>query len=595
MFGSKIVKSLALISIFSINIAAAQNNTEHGRLLIKAKDGASAERVADILAEQENHGKRKLKLANANIHLLKVKKNSEKAIAKLLRKYPEIEFVEVDKLVSPGSIEANDNYYANAWHLPIMNLPAAWQYSLGEGITVAVLDSGVNPHTDLSANTLAGYNSVSNNTDVTDINGHGTQVAGTIAALSNNSIGVTSVAWNSKILPVRVSEQSNGYAYWSDVAEGLIWAADNGASIANISYAVSSSSTVTNAAQYFYNNGGLVVASAGNSGTDLNCNDNPFIITVSATGKSDSKASWSDYGNCVDVSAPGVGIYTTTKSGGYAAVSGTSFSSPLTAAVLALLKSKFSNLSNVELEQLLESTADKTMANGVYSKLYGHGRIDAYAALTSEVEAPVEDQQLPEVSFVSPSQNSEHNEQVDVLIEATDNVEIASVELYLQGNLIATDTTKPYSFIADTSAYEQQNIALQARAKDSSGNINNATIEVYISNFVEPEPEPEPADTEAPDISLNLLDGATITSNQTIVVTASDNIDVVRTELYINGQLKASSLSSTIQYGWNIKKVSNGSHSISAKAYDAAGNAKQVQITVTKEGAVKGSKGKSNR
>jgi len=127
-----------------------------------------------------------------------------------------------------------------------------------------------------------------------------------VAAASNNSSGVTSLAWDAKIMPVRISDPA-GWAYISTIANGLTWAADHGAKVANISFAVSGSYTVQNAAQYMQSKGGSVVVAAGNSGALENVAANSSIITVSATNSSDARTSWSSYGDYVDVSAPGEG------------------------------------------------------------------------------------------------------------------------------------------------------------------------------------------------------------------------------------------------------------------------------------------------
>src|SRR6185437_470444 len=155
------------------------------------------------------------------------------------------------------------------------------------------------------------------------------KVAGVVAALGNNSMGVAGVAFNARLMPIRVTDTS-GYASISALASGLTYAADHGARVANMSFAVQSYSSVISAAQYFMNKGGVVMNSAGNYGTLDSTAPSNALVSVSATTSSDTLASWSSYGPYVDVSAPGVSIWTTTMGGGYGAVSGTSFSSPLT-------------------------------------------------------------------------------------------------------------------------------------------------------------------------------------------------------------------------------------------------------------------------
>ncbi|TRX53138.1 S8 family serine peptidase [Thalassomonas sp. M1454] len=588
----KLTLGLLLPTIFSGQVFA-KNSYAKGELLIATKAGVSDAQLELILEKHTAKKKKRIQLKDSNIHLITVPENAERGIVNALSKNPNIEFAELNELVPVSEVIPNDPRYSDAWHLSKINMSKAWDISKGEGIVVAVLDSGIYPHADLSANLLTGYNTVSNNTDTSDSSGHGTLVAGVIAAISNNNIGVTSIAWNSKILPVKISNASDGYAYASDIAQGIAWAADNGADIVNISYQVSHSFTVTSAAQSFYNQGGLVVASAGNSGAELNCSDNAVIITVSATGSDDNKTSWSNYGNCIDVAAPGSSIYTTHKSGGYSQANGTSFSAPVTAAVLALMKAKYPQLTNRQLEELLESSADKTVSGTSYSKFYGHGRIDAFSALTSVIDAPEVDQVAPVATVTSPVENSSNNATIEILVSATDNVGVNKVELYIEGTLIGTDNSAPFSFVYDSSSHVNQEVAIEAKAFDAENNIGSSGIHwIYFDNT----PEPEPADTQAPTVTItNFVDGSSISSNTTFNVRATDNKGVIKTELFIDGQLKSQTSSGVLDYSWNVRKVNAGSHQIVTKAYDAAGNSAQETYSVNVVTSTKGNKGKKRR
>jgi hypothetical protein len=577
-------KSLTLGLLFlplTICNVAIASPAEHsaawakGQILVQPQPGLSAQNFQKILDKHKSSSKGKLN--QLRTHIINVPANAEQAIVRALSNNPNIEFAELDLLIKPSEITADDTYYGNAWHLNTMNLPTAWESAKGNGVVVAILDSGVNSnHVDLSANMVAGWNSVSRNNETSDINGHGTKVAGVVAAVSDNNNGVTSIAWHASIMPIRITNDSSGYAYWSDVANGLTWAADNGADIANISYKVSTSSTVTNAAQYMRNKGGMVVASAGNNGADLNCTDNPSIITVSATDSADNKASWSDYGNCVDVAAPGVGIWTTTNSGGYASVNGTSFASPATAATLALIKSANPNLSNDELESILESSADKSKNGGEFNNYYGHGRIDAAAAVAMVENAPTIDQQAPTITITSPTENSVQAGFFNISANAQDNMAVSSVKIYANGVLIGTDTVAPYSVNFDSNNVADGNVAFTAHAYDATGNQGNSSTHwLTIDNIV------DVADTTAPTVNItNLVNGSNISGNQAINVSASDNTAVTKIELYIDGQLKTQTTESTLSYSWNTRKVVSGDHTIVTKAFDAAGNQSQTSIQV---------------
>ncbi len=229
----------------------------------------------------------------------------------------------------------NDPYYGSEWHLQTTDAPSAWNLSFGTKITVAILDSGVDAtHPDFQGQLVPGWNFFDYTSNTADVYGHGTKVAGVVGAIGNNSVGVAGIAWGGKIMPVRVTHTS-GVETLSAIANGLSYAVDHGARVANLS--LQSSLSTQTAAQYFMSKGGVVVNSAGNYGVLDTTPASSALVSVSATDSTDSLASWSSFGPYVDVSAPGVGVWTTTMGGGDAAVFGTSFSSPLTAGVVALM------------------------------------------------------------------------------------------------------------------------------------------------------------------------------------------------------------------------------------------------------------------
>ncbi len=288
-----------------------------GRVLVQPSSGLSESDLQKILRKAGANGVAR-RIDHINVHVVNVPPQAEAAVARALSHNPQIKFAEVDRALQLQQT-ANDPYYANAWHLPKINAPTAWDQVSGSGVTVAVLDTGVDStHPDLLGRVVSGWNAVDRGFDSSDINGHGTHVAGVVAASTNNGVGVASIAWNAHVMPVRVTNSTDGYAYFSDIATGLTWAADHGARVANISYDATSSSSISSAAQYMNSKGGVVAVAAGNSGTNPGYSNNPYMISVSATNNSDQKTSWSSYGSYVDVSAPGAGIWTTSRGGGYA-------------------------------------------------------------------------------------------------------------------------------------------------------------------------------------------------------------------------------------------------------------------------------------
>jgi subtilisin family serine protease len=235
-------------------------------------------------------------------------------------------------------------------------------------------------HPDLAGTLVPGWNFHGNNEDTSDVNGHGTLVAGAAAAAGNNGIGVAGVAMQSRIMPVRVAD-AGGYAYYSTIASALTWAVDSGARVMNVSFGgVAASSAIRSAARYVGSRGGVVVAAAGNCGCPDPTPENPYIISAGATTSSDVVASWSSRGAHVDVAAPGTAIRTTARGGSYRTVSGTSFASSITAGVIALMMAANPTLSPAELEALLKASADDLGEPG-WDPQYGHGRVDAEQAV----------------------------------------------------------------------------------------------------------------------------------------------------------------------------------------------------------------------
>ena len=454
-----------------------------GRILVETRAGLDDGEFNKILAR--HGGRSAARLSKINVHVITLPAGAdERFVAEMLKLNPHIASAEVDKLIAPEQV-GNDTYYNNAWHLPKIQAPAAWDSSLGTGVTIAILDSGVDgTHPDLKGKMVAGWNFYDRNSNTSDVYGHGTKVAGSAAAASNNGVGVTGVAWNAKIMPVRISN-TTGYAYYSTIAEGIYWAADNGARVVNISYAVQGSTSVQNAANYLRSKGGIVVNSAGNSGALDTTLANSALISVSATGSTDTKTSWSSFGDYVDVAAPGAGIWTTTRGGGYAAVSGTSFSSPITAGVIALMMSANPALKPAELESILKTTAVDLGAAGS-DREYGAGRIDAAPAVQKALAlagTKLSDTSAPLVSITSPGSGTTLTGIVPVNVSATDNVGVTKVALYAKGVLIATDLTPQYSFSWDTRTVGDGAASLVAKAYDGAGNIaSSVSISVTVAN-----------------------------------------------------------------------------------------------------------------
>jgi serine protease len=373
---------------------------------------------------------------------------------------PSVEYAEPDRIMTAQFVP-NDPQYGNQWDFyeaaAGIRLPAAWDKSIGTGVNVAVIDTGYRPHADLVGQILPGYDFISSSTVANDGNGrdsdasdpgdwtlagqcgtgsppqdepsswHGTHVSGTIAAHTNNGLGVAGVAFDAKIVPARVLGRCGGYT--SDIADAIIWSSGgtvsgvpanaNKARVLNMSLggAGACDSTSQNAINSARSRGAVVVVAAGNSNTDAsnatpaNCQG---VIAVAAVGRTGGKASYSNFGSVVDIAAPGgdtnAGILSTLNTGTttpaadtYAYYIGTSMATPHVAGVAALMLSVNPNLTPDDVETMLKANVHAFTAacSGC-----GAGIVDASAAVAAAVSAPAPTQNEVEPNNTSATANA---------------------------------------------------------------------------------------------------------------------------------------------------------------------------------------------
>jgi subtilisin family serine protease len=573
---SKPVKPAAVAHSNGLGSIAAGGNRPFaaGRILV-GKNPQSSD-VDFQNAVQANGGNAYGRIGLLNVSVVNVAPGNEKNVVANLSQNPHVQFAEVDELVEPSFV-ANDPNISYEWHLTKISAPTAWDASTGSGITIAILDTGVDgTHPDLAPHMVPGWNFYDNNSNTSDVYGHGTEVAGTAAAVLNNGVGVAGVAGNAYIMPVRISDPT-GYAYWSTVAQGLTWAADHGARVANISYSVAGSSTVINAANYFRSKGGVVAVSAGNTGALDSTAPTSSMLVVSATDASDALAGWSSYGSFISIAAPGVSIYTTTNGGGYGAPSGTSFSSPIIAGAAALVMSVRPGFSPSQVEATLKSTATDLGAAGT-DIYFGAGRVNVAAAVAAASSSSPGDTTPPTVSIASPTGGTVSGT-VGIAVNATDNVGVTRVDLKINGSVVASDTASPFQFSWNSTTVSNGAVTLVAVAYDAAGNTaTSAPVTVTVSNGTT-------TDTTPPTVAIASPSGggATVSGTVTISVNASDNVGVTRVDMRVNGSTIGSTNTSPYQISWNTTTVPNGAVSLTAVAYDAAGNSTvsaPVSVTV---------------
>jgi subtilisin family serine protease len=505
--------------------------------------------------------------------------------------------------------------------------------STGKPVKVAVVDTGIKlDHGDLAANIAPGLGTscINPGQPANDDHGHGTHVAGTIAAAFNNQ-GVVGMATNAELIPVKVLN-STGYGTDAQVICGLDYVAglaqsQPGPYVVNMSLGdpnradetTCGSSALHQAICRLTDAGVTVVAAAGNDGTDA-ASFVPAayseVIAVSAFTDFDGKrsfggcrmdfsdygyecddmlASFSDYGSVVDVAAPGVHVLSDWIDGGQVTISGTSMAAPHVAGAAALVLAVNSTLSPAAVRSLLQSTGecpDGTVANA--STCAGHGQwqvgglfgttpdkdgipeplINALRAAQSAGAPPPPpvDTQPPAVAFSAPAANAAVRGNVNVSANANDNVAVARVDFYDGATPIGTDSSAPYSVPWATSSDGPH--TLTATAYDTAGLSSSDTRAVTVDNT-------------PPAASVTSPLGGSVSGTISITADSSDpapGTGVASVQFLVDNTVVATDTAAPYSTGWNSTTTANGAHAIAVRATDGAGNVTSslsVQVTVS--------------
>ncbi|GAB2513665.1 S8 family peptidase [Pseudoxanthomonas sangjuensis] len=417
------------------------DQTSFDRFIVKYREGTPAAALQKNLASAGRASAKsltvgRLRTLSVGAEVVQASRALDKVEAESLMRQiaadPNVEYVEVDRIMQP-LMTPNDTHYATyLWGLQSstagIRADQAWNTTDGNGVVVAVLDTGYTDHSDLVGNILPGYDFISDKRIAGDGGGrdadahdpgdyakgqpsswHGTHTAGTIGAVGNNNKGVIGVAYGAKVVPVRVLGRGGGYT--SDIVDGITWASGgsvggapanaNPAEVINMSLGGSStcSSAYQSAIDAAVARGTTIVVAAGNSNADVSgftpasCNN---VIAVAALNKSGTRASYSNYGSKIDVAAPGgdSGDCTTlivstgndgSKAPGaenYLCMAGTSMAAPHVAGVVALMQSVASTpLTPAQVESILKSTL--RAFPGSNDKPIGNGIVDAAAAVSA--------------------------------------------------------------------------------------------------------------------------------------------------------------------------------------------------------------------
>jgi thermitase len=370
-------------------LAQSEGQGEYDRYIVGFKPGVTAERMAQI---QEKAGC-KVEFNLSQIHAQVVKIPHSRMLSAQSATYDtagEIEFIEPDYIASATEIP-NDARFSSEWGMTIIQAPQAWDITHGSStVKIAILDTGIDAdHVDLAGKVVAAQNfSTSSTTD--DKQGHGTHVAGIAAGITNNGTGVAGVAYKASLMNVKVLGD-DGSGYHSAIAQGIIWAADNGANVINMSLGGASGSTaLQQAVDYAWSKGVVMVAAAGNEGISSPSYPGYYTnaIAVAATDSNDRLYAFSNRGSWVDVAAPGSAL-STVPNNGYSTLSGTSMASPFVAGLAGLVCAVTSDTNgdgkiNDEVRARIENNTDSIGTTAI-----AHGRINAFKAISNGLSAPI--------------------------------------------------------------------------------------------------------------------------------------------------------------------------------------------------------------
>ncbi len=426
----------------------------------------------------------------------------------------------------------DDPLFGGQPHLRQIFAPEAWELTVGhENIIIAVVDTGVDAdHPDLEEKVIDGWNFFDDSPDYSDVAGHGTQVAGVAAAMTDNAIGVAGVAWESPILAVRVTDD-RGRATGRHIAAGILWAAAHDASVINVSFApLWSDRVVRAAAQTAFHRGCLVVISAGNAGGSTKAPGYPEALFVGAIDGNQRIAFFSDSGPFVDLVAPGTGVRTTRMGAGYGFANGTSFSAPIVSGVAALAWSINPDLRPASIMNAVLGSAVDLGSPGKDS-IYGLGALDAAAAVAqAEMKTYLPDNAPPSLTITRPSDGARLSGRTTAMVTARDDHGVADVVLYIDDLPHATDTRSPFWFVIDPSLFPPGAHELSFIATDFAGNASETeSIEVTFAAS-------SALSRYASEITFKSpTDRATVSRDVTIQATVSDPDGLALVEWLVDG------------------------------------------------------------
>lgn len=591
-----------------------------GEIVVKFKQGVSEEAIAKV---NRGHDASILSVSKrGKFRRLRIPRSmSVEQMAAAYRKNPNVEYAEPN-YIATALMVPNDTYYSYQWNFDNrvsggINMESAWDIQTGDqSIIVAIIDTGV-AYEDygrdyLQAPDLAGvhfvpgYDFVNNDSHPNDDEGHGTHVTGTIAQTTNNNLGTAGIAYNCSIMPVKVLN-SSGSGTYADIADGIYFATDNGASVINLSLGGSIPSTaLEQAVAYAYNHGVTIVCAAGNEYQSGNLPLYPaaydaYCIAVGATRYDETRAYYSNTGSYVDIAAPGGDLSVDQNHDGYGDgilqqtfgrspldfgyyfYSGTSMASPHVAAVAALLISNgVIGPDNVRLA--LESTARDKGSPG-WDPEYGWGLLDAAAALaftaSPEHDVAINAIDAPSVALqgdiaavdIVAANAGDFDEAVTIRLEdLTDSSLIGSETV----NIVAGGTAS-LQFDWDTGEASIGSHSLEATAEPVSGETNTdnnsrqaaVIVQALIHDVAIAAMDAPSTAVVGNDVSVDVTAANEGSVSETVSVSLTDSTSSVL--IGTQQALLAPGDTQVLNFSWDTAGAAPGDHVLSAVAESVSG------------------------
>ncbi|WP_267383504.1 S8 family peptidase [Cyanobacterium sp. uoEpiScrs1] len=402
------MKKLLLLSLFVVglwlalhNFKGLANQGEFDSIIINFREDVPTSVISEQLGAITKQYEKTVSLnsifsADEHIYTL----SGDRIFFNIIKRSPIKKYVEYfePNYVYRTLKTPNDPDYSKQWNLHNINIEKAWKDSKGEGIIVAVIDTGISRIPDLQETEFVeGYNFVNDNTDTSDDNGHGTHIAGTIAQSTNNEYGVAGIAYHAKIMPLKVLA-GKGEGTVADIAEAIRFAADHSADVINLSLGGGGESQIMKEAiDYAYSKDVVIIAAAGNSNQNAAFYParNPKVISVSALDATGQKANYSNYGAGIDISAPGGSetgkiiqetVNPKTGKSVFVGFQGTSIAASHVAGVAALIKA--SGIKEPSKVLFILQRSSRTIREDPFN-YYGAGQLDAGEAVSLTIKGQI--------------------------------------------------------------------------------------------------------------------------------------------------------------------------------------------------------------